>query len=257
MVPRKRKRKGARFRNSMRLGALLVALTGVNVYVFFFRDDTAVRKVLQPSSTGKTLLDEKAGAVRDSIPESLGGPPQKNRPAEKKTPGAAEATPLDPDGRVVEGKVGPSDTLGTVLAREGFGAVAGNVIKGLGRVLDVKTIKAGDGYLVGFDAEGNPELFEYLPTPVLRYIVAPRAEGDGVWQARKEEKALETRTADASGVIESSLYDSVHKAGESSALVSLLVDLFAWDINFYIDTHPGDHWKVVVEKQYLGGQFYK
>ena len=49
----------------------------------------------------------------------------------------------------------------------------------------------------------------------------------------------------------------MQKAGESTALVSLLVELFAWDVNFYIDTHPGDHWKVIVEKQYLGGQFYK
>ena len=40
-------------------------------------------------------------------------------------------------------------------------------------------------------------------------------------------------------------------------LVSLLVEQFAWDVNFYTDTHPGDHWKVVIEKQYLGGQFYK
>jgi murein DD-endopeptidase MepM/ murein hydrolase activator NlpD len=28
-------------------------------------------------------------------------------------------------------------------------------------------------------------------------------------------------------------------------------------VNFYVDTHPGDHWKVVVEKQFLGGKFYK
>jgi murein DD-endopeptidase MepM/ murein hydrolase activator NlpD len=79
----------------------------------------------------------------------------------------------------------------------------------------------------------------------------------GVWQARKEEKELEVRAGEVAGLIESSLYESVHKAGESSQLASLLVDLFAWDINFYVDTHPGDHWKVVVEKQYLGGQFYK
>ena len=39
--------------------------------------------------------------------------------------------------------------------------------------------------------------------------------------------------------------------------MSLLVEQFAWDVNFYTDTHPGDHWKVVIEKQYLGGQFYK
>ena len=28
-------------------------------------------------------------------------------------------------------------------------------------------------------------------------------------------------------------------------------------MNFYTDTHPGDHWKVIVEKQYLGGEFYR
>ena len=36
-----------------------------------------------------------------------------------------------------------------------------------------------------------------------------------------------------------------------------LVDLFAWDINFYTDTHPGDRWRVVVEKQYLDQQFFR
>ena len=240
----------------MRLGVLLAALTGINVYVFFFRDDTAVRKVLAPTSTGKTLVDDKTAAVKDTIPSVLGGPAVKTK-TDKRSNNAPEAASVDPDGRVVEGKIGASDTLGTVLTREGFGAVAGNVVKGLSRVLDVKAIRPGDGYLVGFDAEGTPELFEYLPSPVLRYIVTPRGDSDGVWQARKEEKALETRTAEAAGLIESSLYESVHKAGESSALVSLLVELFAWDINFYIDTHPGDTWKVVVEKQYLGGQFYK
>jgi murein DD-endopeptidase MepM/ murein hydrolase activator NlpD len=241
----------------VRVGVVLTALTAINVYVFFFRDDTAVRKVLAPSSTEKSLVDEKNQAIKDSIPSSLTGPNLKGKTPDKRPGAAPEAATVDPDGRAVEGKIGPNDTLGTVLAREGFGATAANVIKGLSRVFDVKAIRPGDGYVVGFDAEGNPELFEYLPSPVQRYIVTPRGDSDGVWQARKEEKTLETRTAEAAGVIESSLYESVHKAGESSALVSLLVDLFAWDINFYIDTHPGDHWKVVVEKQYLGGQFYK
>jgi murein DD-endopeptidase MepM/ murein hydrolase activator NlpD len=62
---------------------------------------------------------------------------------------------------------------------------------------------------------------------------------------------------EAGGTVESSLYESVQKTGESTTLVGQLVELFAWDVNFYIDTHPGDHWKVLIEKQYLGGQFYK
>ena len=76
----------------------------------------------------------------------------------------------------------------------------------------------------------------------------PRAS----WRRRSR-----SRRSHAGGVVESSLYESVQKSGESTALVGLLVELFAWDVNFYIDTHPGDRWKVVVEKQYLGGQFYK
>jgi murein DD-endopeptidase MepM/ murein hydrolase activator NlpD len=246
----------------MRVGVVLVALTAVNVYVFFFRDDTAVHKVLQPSATGKSLIDGKQEVVAATVPESLGGPPAKavlpvHPPDKPAFENAAGATPVDPDGRTVEGKVGPSDTLMTILNREGFGQATFAVIKAFTRVLDPKLIQPGNGYVVGFDAEGNPELFEYAPSPALRYVVAPRPEALGTWQARKEEKALEVRSGETTGVIESSLYESVHKAGESAALVSLLVDLFAWDINFYVDTHPGDRWKVVVEKQYLAGQFYK
>jgi murein DD-endopeptidase MepM/ murein hydrolase activator NlpD len=71
------------------------------------------------------------------------------------------------------------------------------------------------------------------------------------------DQPVEVKVESVAGVIDSSLYESVQAAGEGSALAGLLVDMLAWDINFYTDTHPGDHWKVVVEKQYLGGQFYR
>src|SRR4029079_6856858 len=83
------------------------------------------------------------------------------------------------------------------------------------------------------------------------------AAGAAVWTARKLEQAVDLRTVEAAGLVDSSLYESVQKAGESTVLVSMLVELLAWDVNFYVDTHPGDHWKVIVEKQYLSGQFYK
>ena len=43
LVPKRRKRRSSHVRSSLGLGTLLVALTGVNVYFFFFRADTAVR----------------------------------------------------------------------------------------------------------------------------------------------------------------------------------------------------------------------
>ncbi len=262
----------------MRLALVLVSLTSVNVYVFFFRDDTAVRNLMQPSSTAKLLAREKERVITESIPKPAATATAATRKGSRAAPaptgmgpkpaGAAAgaavtttepsaSTPSGGDngGRTIEGKFGPADTLGTVLAREGLGIHAGPIVKALSKLTDPKLIRPAEGYSVAFDAEGAPESFEYLPSPVLRYEVTPLA--DGAWQARKEEKPLELKIAEAAGTIDSSLYESVQKAGEQAALVSLFVDLFAWDMNFYIDTHPGDHWKVVVEKQYLGGQFYK
>lgn len=252
LVPKRRKRRPQQFRNSLGLGGLLVVLTGVNIYYFFLRHDTSVQSLMKPVSTSKSLGEVKQEALAESIPPSLLGAAYDEKKQKKQ--GALPTSIVAEDGSIL-GVFGPSDTLSTVLAREGFGGTAGNVTAALSKLIDPKLIRAGEKYQVDRDDEGNPEGFEYMPTPVLQYFVSQKP--DGSWVAKKQEKALEIKTAQAFGTIESSLYESAYKAGETGALVSLMVDLFAWDINFYTDTHPGDHWKVIVEKQYLGGQFYK
>ena len=159
----------------------------------------------------------------------------------------------------IEHKFANAVTLSQVLAREGFGPAGGNVVAALSKLVDPKTIQVGQKYVVRLDETGAPDAFEYQPSVVLRYIVERQDDGtpNGAWTARKSEQPVETKTIEVGGLVESSLYESVQKAGESTTLVSLLVELFAWDVNFYVDTHPGDHWKVVVEKQLLGGKFYK
>ena len=156
----------------------------------------------------------------------------------------------------VEKKFNNADTLGQVLAREGFGPAGPQVIAALAKLCDPRSIRGGQKYVVRLGEDGVPASFEYQPSAILRYLVE-KDEETGSWKGRKLEAAVELKTVAAGGVVDSSLYESVQKAGESTVLVSLLVEQFAWDVNFYTDTHPGDHWKVVVEKQYLGGQFYK
>jgi len=243
-------------RNSLRLGAVLAGLVGINIYVFFYKDGTALRDIFKPSSTSKAMGGRDSG-----LPPTLNKPPSgaaSSGGAAAGPPAAAPpaGTPASGGSRAVEGKIGPSDTLGEILAREGFADEADDVIRALGKLSDPKLIRPGDDYTVTFDDEGAPESFEYRPNPVLLYRVE-RPEAGGPWQATRDEKPLDVKVTEAAGVIESSLYESVQKSGEASALVSLLVDIFAWDVNFYIDTHPGDQWKVMVEKQSLGGQFYK
>jgi len=61
-------------------------------------------------------------------------------------------------------------------------------------------------------------------------------------QTRIEIKAL-------GGRIESSLYAAIKASGENAALVDFFVDVFAYDLDFYNDTHDGDTFRVIVEKQ--------
>ena len=170
------------------------------------------------------------------------------------------APPAEDDGDAhedsVEKKFNNADTLGQVLAREGFGPAGPQVIAALAKLCDPRSIRGGQKYVVRLGEDGVPASFEYQSSAILRYLVE-KDEESGSWKGRKLEAAVELKTVAAGGVVDSSLYESVQKAGESTVLVSLLVEQFAWDVNFYTDTHPGDHWKVVIEKQYLGGQFYK
>jgi hypothetical protein len=234
---------------------LLVVLTGVNVYYFFLRNDTSVQSLMRPVSTSRSLTETKKEALAESIPPSLLGAAYKEKKPEKPAVALPPPAGMGFDDGSVTGQFGPSEALSTVLSREGFGGAAGAVTAALSKLVDPKLIRAGERYQVDRDEEGNPERFEYVPTPVLRYLVTRKT--DGSWQAEKQEKPLSVKTAQAYGTVESSLYESVAKAGEAGALVSLIVDMYAWDINFYTDTRPGDSWKVVVEKQYLGDQFYK
>jgi murein DD-endopeptidase MepM/ murein hydrolase activator NlpD len=315
-LPRKRRKKrSAEIRNSLRLGLVLVGLVGINVYIFFFNRGTAPREVLKPASTLKSsdaqnqeMLRETADAVRRPVakPLALVGPaargPAAGRVAAVRgrapaamasggtavAPAAAIAPTVPVAGAPVAGaayvagvapvaavprpvvqipfappeddaaedkRIGPSDTLGQLLAREGFGSATSAVVAALSKLCDPKLIRGGQIYRVGLDDDGTPASFEYQPTPILRYVV--EKDDGGKWLGRKLEQAVDVKTVEATGLVDSSLYESVQKSGESTVLVSLLVELFAWDVNFYVDTHPGDHWKVVVEKQFLGGQFYK
>lgn len=264
----------------MWLGGILVTLTAVNVYVFFFRDDTSVQKLMAPKN-GAGVADKSAGgtpgktklamlpgsavplesannAKKDGLSQPAPGAASSGSAFAQPTGGATgalRAAGVDPEGRVVEGSIGENDTLGGVIEREGLGPAAPSVLRALSRLHDPRSIRPGDGYSIFFNAEAQPQVFEYRPSPIVRYIITRAA--DDSWAGRKEEKPIEVRAATTGGTIDSSLYESVTKAGEGPALAGQLVELFAWDINFYTDTHPGDRWRMVVEKNFLDGKFYR
>jgi murein DD-endopeptidase MepM/ murein hydrolase activator NlpD len=57
------------------------------------------------------------------------------------------------------------------------------------------------------------------------------------------------------GTLNSSLSQDMFELGVGDALVAKLADIFAWDINFFIDPRKGDRFEVVFEKLYREGRF--
>ncbi len=64
----------------------------------------------------------------------------------------------------------------------------------------------------------------------------------------------EIRTEVVRGFVESSLFEAVSKAGETSELATALADIFAWDIDFVRDLRTGDTFSALVEKRFREGQ---
>jgi murein DD-endopeptidase MepM/ murein hydrolase activator NlpD len=75
------------------------------------------------------------------------------------------------------------------------------------------------------------------------------------WQGHPLDVYVDTLVAKVSGEVHSSLWESLVGAGERPWLVTEMVDMFAWDIDFYTEVYPGDTFRVLVEKRYLDGEF--
>lgn len=56
------------------------------------------------------------------------------------------------------------------------------------------------------------------------------------------------------GKVESSLFEAVTNAGETSELATALADIFAWDIDFLRDLRRGDTFSALVEKRFREGK---
>jgi murein DD-endopeptidase MepM/ murein hydrolase activator NlpD len=173
----------------------------------------------------------------------------------------------------VTDRVRRGETLSIALRRHGVSMEQVNLlVQGLKGVLDVRSIRPGDAYTIaeqvkvkaGDDKpttpssmgrfEFRPKSLAYGPTKIVADLVKG-TEGGEKYLAEKQVTPIESKVVAVSGDVDSSLYVSMKAGGEGAALVNKFADVFAWNIDFYRETHKGDTWKVIVEKQYAEGRF--
>ncbi len=229
------------------LGALVV----VNLYVFVWDKKTSVGAIKEQAANAPKA---PAAAIPSAplVPHSETPAPSGTAPGGKLAPAPA---PVGPPG-TIDGKVGKSDTLGRLLKKSGLSASeADEIIRALSGVLDFKSIRQGQTYRIERGPDGRVKLFELVVSKVHTVRAERQPSGELVGKGDTSQTRIEQKTI--GGRIDSSLWAAIKASGESGALVDFFVDVFAYDLDFFNDTHDGDTFRVVVEKEYKDQEFLR
>ncbi len=238
---------GAPAKRSSRLVVVVLgALVLVNLYVFVWDKDTSVAAIkeqaaAQGTGPGATLAMPVAALTADPL---VADAPRGS------AVGSAATRPVGPPG-IVDDKVAKADTLGRLLKRSGLTAPeTDEVIRSLTGTLDFRTIRVGQSYRIERGPSGRVEKFQLVVSKVL--TVRAERQPNGQLLGIADAVATKVETVTLGGKIESSLYAALKAASSNEppgSLVDFFVDVFAYDLDFYNDTHEGDTFRVVVEKE--------
>lgn len=78
---------------------------------------------------------------------------------------------------------------------------------------------------------------------------------DTTLQIEKKPLAVTCHRCVVKGTLQTSLSEDMFKLGVGDALVFKFADIFAWDINFFMDPRKGDQFEVLFEKKYREERF--
>jgi murein DD-endopeptidase MepM/ murein hydrolase activator NlpD len=151
------------------------------------------------------------------------------------------------------GEIGKRDTLSAALARFQVGAAeVDELVRALAGVFDVRKMRVGHTFELKKGGDGRVAWFRYVAGPTT--IALAFRGSDGALRGLAEPVSLKVTTELVEGTIDSSLYGAMDAAGEQPALTLAFVDLFAWDVDFFTETQPGDRFRILVEKRWVDGQ---
>jgi len=154
--------------------------------------------------------------------------------------------------RIERGVVRRNQSLSEILSFYDIGSELIHQIASMSRpVFDVRKMKVGNPYTILFSNDTVPEMLYFIyEEDEVSYITYKLKDNITV---EKGEKPL-TRDLDiTSGVIESSLWNSLVENGNDPALAIEMSEVYAWTIDFF-GIQKGDNYKVVYEDLKVEGE---
>jgi hypothetical protein len=164
------------------------------------------------------------------------------------------AAPLPSQTHIVNRRIERNQVLARALRDAGVEPMQSDrILAALESVFDVRKSRVGDQLRLVF-RNGELDFFDYRQGPVEEWQV--RRDGEK-YVASKRVVEVEKQVSRVELEVETSLYDAALAAHEDPIIALALADVFAWDIDFYVDVRKGDHVRCLVEKVLSKGRLLR
>ncbi|MDA8877097.1 peptidoglycan DD-metalloendopeptidase family protein [Flavobacteriaceae bacterium] len=146
-------------------------------------------------------------------------------------------------------KIKRGDTFGKILEDNGIDYPhVFNILEAIKGKVSVRKLTIGKSYSLFFskDSIPTPEYFVYHPGPqsYTRIHLRDSLYGEEI------KKPVRLVEIEASGIIESSLYETMQNSGINEGLTYYLSDVYAWTVDFF-RLQKGDRFKVVYTEKFV------
>lgn len=143
-------------------------------------------------------------------------------------------------------------TLGDLL--QGLDVAYPNVLKVVNNcdgVFKYKNMRKGKPYAVvsSTDSLSNKKFFVYQPNKFEFFKIALQDS----FKVEKQERDITIKQREASGVIESSLWNALVHNGLSPEMAVEMSEIYAWNVNFFA-LQPGDNFKLIFDEKWVGDE---
>lgn len=213
----------------------------------------------QPEPAAEVQLDPQPQAPAEEAAAEPAPPAAEEAPAEAAPEAEAEAEDEGgPVPKIVRGEVKPGQFIARVLADAGVSPREADLVvlsfKGL---FDFRKSRPGHRYELEFEPVTDRLLrFRYRASAVEVYE-SSRPDGEAPFKAERLEITTQTEVVEVHGDIKDSLYNAFIHAGESMQLAMLMTEALQYDVDFFHDTRPGDHFRLFVDKITADGKLVR
>jgi len=163
------------------------------------------------------------------------------------------STPKLLDPRTESFIVHRGDTLSDVLDRAGLDrTTASNVVQAVHTIYNPKRMQAGQSVDVTY--QPAPATNESVPT-ALTFDVAPgqrvavERQLDGAYAAKSIVAATHHEVHRVEGTINSTLFEAAEEQGLPADVLTAMVHLFSYDVDFQRDLQKGDHFGILFDRE--------